>query len=133
MSTYPVDVGKLPHVRNVEVSDGDDHRDYFTVQVNGTATDLTSATWALRIADRQGGTVSVSKTTTSAWTTTGVKVDDASAGQITVVVAAADVTTLAPGRHYYEVVCTFPAAHSSFPSMTKTILAGEFRVKKDAD
>jgi len=131
VSTFTVELGQLPMRRDVQVADGDAHRDYFTLQVDGTATSLTDATWTLIISDHPGGTATISKTTTSNWTASGIKIDDAAAGQFTVSVVPADVTTLTPGEHYYEVTATFPEGHDTLPSAVKTILHGKFVVRED--
>jgi len=138
MATKTIDINALPYVCNVDLRVGDSYRKLWTLQrqttagAAGSAVDLTSVTWTLKVSDYQGGTSTLSKTTTNVWTASGVHVDTAASGTFSVYLLAADVTTIGVGRHYYEVEATFPAAHADFPSMVKTLIAGTLHVTDDA-
>lgn len=134
MDTVVIDDRLLPEDRPAEVVDGCDYRDALHLQVltesGPPAVDLvcTSATWTLTVSDVQGGTALLSKTSTAAWTTSGVYVEDAVTGYVHVVVCAADVTALGPGDYYYQVTVALPASHAYRPSWTQCLLAGTFKV-----
>lgn len=138
MDSVIVDDRDLPEDRPAEVVDGCDYRDAMHLQVltesGPPAVDLdcTSATWTLVVSDEQGGTALLNKTSTSAWTTSGVYVEDAATGYVYIVVCAADVTTLGPGAYYYQVTVTLPASHAYQPSWTQCLLAGTFTVNPAA-
>jgi hypothetical protein len=98
---------------------------------SGTATvlDFTSATWTLKVAEEPGETAVLSKTTTSLWTTSGVKVIDADAGQIAIVLVASDIATLTAGQSYrYQVTATMPAANADLPNMVWAVVEGILNV-----
>jgi hypothetical protein len=112
---------------------GVDLRELITVQTyeSGTATvlDFTSATWTLKVAEEPGETAVLSKTTTSLWTTSGVKVIDADAGQIAIVLVASDIATLTAGQSYrYQVTATMPAANADLPNMVWAVVEGILNV-----
>lgn len=133
--TVEVDLNSLPHTVNISLPIGDAYRKLWTLKRDtGTAAvvDLTDVTWTLIVSTQRGGTAVLSKTTTSAWTASGIHVDTAASGTFTVYILAADITAI--GVHtgyYYEVVATFPAGHVDFPSMVKTLFAGSFTVRED--
>jgi hypothetical protein len=112
---------------------GVDLREPLTIQVyeSGTATalDLTSATWTFEVAEEPGDDTTVSKTTTATWTASGVKVVDADAGQIAIVLVATDIATLTAGQSYrYQVTATMPAANADLPSMVWAVVEGALNV-----
>lgn len=112
---------------------GVDLRQALTVQVyessTATALDLTSATWTLKIAENPGDEAVISKTTTTTWTTSGVKVVDADAGQIAIVLVASDIATLTAGQAYrYQVTAIMPAANADLPSMVWAVVEGTLNV-----
>jgi hypothetical protein len=132
--TYQVDGNDLPLTVDVTVPVGDSYRKLWTLQRDtGTAAavSLTSVTWTLKVSDIPDGTSKLSKTTTTDWTASGIHVDTAASGTFSVYLLAADVTTLGVGTYYYEVEATFPAAHSDFPSMVKTLFRGTLNVVSD--
>ena len=130
-----VNINDLPHDVAIKIPVGDSYRALYTLQRDtGTtaAVDLTGVTWSLIISGQRSGTALLTKTTTAAWTASGIYVDSAAAGQFTVYVLAADCTTIGTlQRGYYEVVATFPADHAAFPSMEKTLLAGSVTIAAD--
>ncbi len=132
--TLTVNLNDLPEVVNISVPIGNSYRRQWTFERDtGTAAavSLTSVTWTLIISTDRDGTVKLSKTTTAVWTASGVYIDSAAAGQLTVYVLASDVTTLAVGSWFYQVVATFPSGHADFPSLVKTLFEGTFTVVKD--
>jgi len=131
MSTIVCQFRDAPFRRDVRVAGGDGHRDPLSIQLNDAALDLTDVTWALRISDHPGGAASVTGAAVADWTESGVYLDSASDGQVTVWVAETDTTALGAGEYWYELVATFPGDHSLLPSLTKTLIAGAFRVVQD--
>ena len=112
---------------------GVDLRQALTVQVyessTATALDFTSATWTLKIAEQPGETAVLSKTTTTTWTTSGVKVVDADAGKIAIVLVASDIATLTAGQAYrYQVTAIMPAANADLPSLVWAVIEGTLNV-----
>lgn len=138
MDTVIIDDRDLPEDRPAEVVDGCDYRDALHLQVltesGPPAVDLvcTSATWTLVVSDEQGGTALLTKTSTAAWTTSGVYVEDAPTGYVHVVVCAADVATLGPGDYYYEATVTLPAGHAYLPSRKLCLVCGTLTVNAAA-
>jgi len=129
-----VGLNALPHPLSISIPIGDSYRKQWTLQRDtGTAAavSLTGITWSFIVSTTQDGTAELSKTTTADWTASGIHVDTAAGGQFTVYLLAADVTTLAKGDHYYEVVATFASDHADFPSMVKTLFAGALTIKSD--
>ena len=133
MATTTVDLSKAPVTRDQDpISQGNDIRDIVTCQLNGTAMVFTSVTWTLVVSTKRGASsATLSKTSTTDWTTSGIRVVDATAGQITIFIAPADTTALS-GRYYYEVVATFPSDHSLLPSAVRTLFNGSIVVNDDA-
>lgn len=134
--TIEVQVNALPHTQDISIPLGDSYRKLWTLQRDtgsAAAVSLTSVTWTLIVSSQQGGTVLLTKTTDTDWTVSGIHVDSAAAGQFSVYLLAADVTTYIGVRDgaYYEVVATFPAGHADFPGMVKTLLAGAVTVRED--
>ena len=112
---------------------GVDLRQALTVQVcessTATALDLTSATWTLKIAENPGDEAVISKTTTATWTASGVKVVDADAGKIAIVLVASDIATLTAGQAYrYQVTAIMPAANADLPSLVWAVIEGALNV-----
>ena len=133
MSTYPCELRRAPFQRDIELPDGNGHMDKLTLQLNSTALVLTSVSFALTVSDDRGGTseltgAAVADTSGSS----GIIVDDAEAGQITLWLAPADVTALGEGVHYYQVVATFPADHAELPNLVRCLIAGELEITEDA-
>ncbi len=129
--TLVVDLNSLPETVDVTAIIGDSYRRQWTLERDtGTATavSLTGVTWTLIVSSDTDGTVKLSKTVTTVWTASGIKIDTAASGQFSVYVLAADTTTIGLGSWYYEVVATFGAAHADFPSMVKTLFKGRFTV-----
>lgn len=101
------------------------------VSESGTATalDLTSAAWALEVASEPGDPPVISKGTTSTWTASGVKIVDASAGKIALVIVPADIAASLPvGQYHYQVTATMPASNADLPSMVWVPIAGTLNV-----
>jgi hypothetical protein len=95
--------------------------------------DVTSCTWALRIAATKGGTAALSGTVTTSWTTTGIKVDTAASGYVTLVITKADVATLtADSTYYYSIQAVTPATQTYIPSMTLNLFEGSLFVEQAA-
>ncbi len=116
-------------VKALTARTGVDLRELITVQTyessTATALDFTSATWTFEIAEEPGDAATISKTTTSLWTTSGVKVVDADAGQIAIVLVASDIASLTAGQSYrYQVTASMPAANADLPSMVWAVVEG---------
>jgi len=112
---------------------GTDLRYKLTVKSSeaGTATvlDLTSTTWTLKISEEPGDTALLSKTTTSNWSASGIKVLGADTGEIALVLVAADIAASLPvGQYYYQVTATTPAGQPSIPSMVIPIMEGTLTI-----
>lgn len=129
MSTISVEFRDLPIEELVSVRAGDGQRLPMTIKVNDTALSLTDVTWALTISDERGGTALVSGSLITDWASSGVYVDDASAGQFTIWVDEDHTgTTLGRGSYYWEVTATFPGDHATYPSLVRTLVAGVFMI-----
>ena len=133
MATTTLDLSKAPATRNQDpISQGGEIRDPVVLQLNGTAMVLTDVTWTLIVSEKRGAaSATLSKTVTTDWTTSGIRVVDATAGEITIFIASSDTTALL-GRYYYEVKATFPSDHSLLPSAVRTLFNGSIVVNDDA-
>ena len=128
-----VEYNDLPYPAPARVNQGDTYRMQYEFDTkldqSGVIViadlDLTDATLTLTLSSKRGGeaiTLSESE----------IVEDDLTAGQFTVLIAAADTAELAKGKYWYQVVCEFPANHSLYPDDTKTLLQGNFTIKEDA-
>lgn len=135
METLVIAVRDLPQYLPATAVDGAVRWDPLQLRINpdGTAVDLvlTGVTWALTISDERGGTAEVTAAGV-AWGTTGVYVEDATTGNIHLLVGAADVTTLGPGEHWYELKATIPAGHTHLPPGVMCFLHGPLSIGEDA-
>ena len=121
--TYQVDFNDLPVVRNARIMQGDTYREPYEIWLNDQPLDLTGATVkaAIRRSPGRGEIVSQSDAV----------IDDATAGQFTVIISAADTATML-GDYYYEVEIVWPEGSNAFAEgCTKTVVAGHFTVAED--
>lgn len=130
-----VKLEELPMQLSLTRTQGKEVRYPLTLQLDTgsgyAAIDLTSVTYTLVVSSNRGGTAVLSKTVTTDWTTSGVKVIGASTGQITILIIAGDTTSL-EGTYYYEVGLTFPSDHADLPSFSDVFVAGWLTFRDNA-
>jgi hypothetical protein len=124
-------------IENLTVVTGEDRRYPMYLQVydvDGALQDLdvSSCTFALRVVADRGGTALISGGTTTSYSTSGIKVQDAAAGEVDLVLAAADIAALTEGvRYEYAVKITTPAGQAYIPSLTYVALQGTLYCQAD--
>lgn len=125
----------LPQRIDLSLRKGDAYRQGWTLKADtgsgATAIDLTNVTFVLGIDDEDGTSKVTGTEDTTSWTKSGVSVDDADAGQITLCLASADAGALTAGEYTYEVKATWAAGDASWPSLVKTIFAGRLTIEPD--
>lgn len=133
--TKELDFMDLPVRIDLSLRKGDSYRQGWTIKADtgagATAIDFTNVTFTLGIDDEDGTSKVTGTEDTTSWTKSGVSVDDADAGQITLCLAAADAGALAAGEYTYEVKATWSAGDASWPSLVKTLFAGRLTIEPD--
>lgn len=124
-------------IENITVVTGEDRRYPIHLRVydeDGALQDLdvSNCTFALRVVAARGGTALISGATTTSYSTSGIKVQDAAAGEIDLVLAKADIAALTDGVQYeYAVTVTTPAGQTYIPSLTYVALQGTLYCQAD--
>lgn len=122
MASYSVDFNLLPYKRDFSILQGDGIEWPLTLQLNGSAMNLSSVTLTYAVNTESG---------TSVIASTSMTADAAAAGQVTFRIKASQTSTWS-GEYRYEAQCVWPSGHSSFSSgATKTLLAGRITATTD--
>lgn len=134
MAITPLDYNKSLR-QDIVVKQGDTWRKRFALQTdetgdpeNGTAVNISGATWALKVSDKVSGTEKMSRTTDTDWSKTGVHVDTAADGEFSVNVVSGDTATICDW--IWELVMTIST--SLVETVTRTLMFGRFVVQEDA-
>lgn len=134
-ATKELDFMDLPLRVDLSLRKGDAYRQGWTLKADtgsgATAIDLTNVTFTLGVDDEDGTSKLTGTEDTATWTDSGVNVDSAAAGQITLCLASADAGALDAGEYTYEVKATWAAGDASWPSLVKTLFAGRLTIESD--
>jgi hypothetical protein len=136
MPVVPIDIRETPYRHDIEVTADSSERRWMTFRLRTdegvAALVLTGVSYMLKVSTAPGGDQLVSATTITDWTSSGVMVDDAIGGELSIWLTAADIALCGVGEHYWSLSATFPADHEKLGGYVRTLVHGTLRVTPQA-